>query len=114
MINDIFDKLYKKRLQEAYVHCHECGWSQDDFWTESFNPVRFLLNWEQDLLEKDLDEQFTNDASFIEENGDISRREVIARACERAAAKIRGMHFMAYPDMSTAKCPQCGHALDVD
>jgi hypothetical protein len=25
----------------AYLHCHKCGWSQDDFWfPEGYNPFR--------------------------------------------------------------------------
>lgn len=27
----------------AYVHCHSCPWSQDDFWNKSYNPVRFFF-----------------------------------------------------------------------
>ena len=27
----------------AYVHCHNCPWSQDDFWNKKYNPVRYFL-----------------------------------------------------------------------
>jgi len=23
----------------AYLHCHNCDWSQDDFWTFRYNPI---------------------------------------------------------------------------
>ena len=23
----------------AYLHCHSCDWSQDDFWTRRYNPI---------------------------------------------------------------------------
>jgi hypothetical protein len=23
----------------AYLHCHNCGWSQDDFWYKGYNPI---------------------------------------------------------------------------
>ncbi len=25
-----------------YVHCHSCSWSQDDFWSKSYNPATQL------------------------------------------------------------------------
>ena len=27
----------------AYVHCHNCGWEQDDFWDSKYNPVKSLI-----------------------------------------------------------------------
>lgn len=30
----------------AYVHCHSCNWSQDDFWTwkwKAYNPISYFL-----------------------------------------------------------------------
>lgn len=28
----------------AYVHCHNCNWQQDDFWSfRGYNPLRFFL-----------------------------------------------------------------------
>src|ERR1700739_690240 len=27
----------------AYVHCHSCPWSQDDFWDRGYNPLRFFF-----------------------------------------------------------------------
>ena len=27
----------------AYLHCHNCGWSQDDFWEHNgYNPFNIL------------------------------------------------------------------------
>jgi hypothetical protein len=23
----------------AYLHCHSCDWTQDDFWTKTYNPL---------------------------------------------------------------------------
>ncbi len=23
----------------AYLHCHSCDWSQDDFWSKRYNPI---------------------------------------------------------------------------
>lgn len=27
----------------AYIHCHNCDYSQDDFWSWRYNPIRRLL-----------------------------------------------------------------------
>lgn len=27
----------------AFLHCHKCGWSQDDFWSWSYNPARYFF-----------------------------------------------------------------------
>lgn len=27
----------------AFVHCHSCSWQQDDFWSRSYNPIRWLV-----------------------------------------------------------------------
>jgi hypothetical protein len=107
--------LKERKLTEACVHCHVCEWSQDDFWSKDYNPVRFLLNWEKDLLGEKLDQPFTDDAGFIEENGNLTLREVIARECEQAAEKIRSMNFMSEDEWhANNKCPNCGSRLDVD
>jgi hypothetical protein len=34
----------------AYVHCHTCGWTQDDFWSKKYNPVRSILKHDMYLL----------------------------------------------------------------
>jgi len=26
----------------AYLHCHSCDWSQDDFWSKRYNPLTKL------------------------------------------------------------------------
>lgn len=27
----------------SFIHCHKCGWQQDDFWDKSYNPVRYFF-----------------------------------------------------------------------
>jgi len=93
----------------AYAHCHKCNWSQDDFWDEGYNPIRYLLNWEEDLLDfGKLDEPFTDDAQFIKERGNLSRREVIAQELEKHAETIRKMKILTNEEANTAMCPNCG------
>jgi len=104
----------------AFLHCHDCGWSQDDFWDEGYNPIRSLLNWEKDLLDpKRRDEQFTDDAGFLREHGPITTRELIARELERKAKVIRAMSVCTYEEWQKVRhewaCPECGgRQWDID
>lgn len=106
------------KKKASYIHCHECGWSQDDYWNESYNPIRFMLNWEEALLNEDIDKPFTEDPNFIKENGDLTLREVIAQEMERAANHIRDMKYRNHDECEKKnpdrKCPKCGHGLDED
>lgn len=92
----------------AYLHCHDCGWGQDDFWNEDYNPIRSLFSWEQDLLEfEKLDAVF--DDHFR------TWRNVIASEIEKAAACVRKMHFFTAESARDAACPNCGSQnLDID
>ena len=93
-----------------YLHCHNCDWSQDDFWSKDYNPIRFMLNWEEQLLDsKKIKEKFPNDEKTYQ--------EIIAEQTERAARRIRNMHYMSIEEYrnSDRKCPKCGkQRLDVD
>ena len=105
----------------AYLHCHDCDWQQDDFWSAQYNPIRSLLDYEQDLLGDNLDEIAIHSQDtavcYGEREGDVSRREMIARACEQAASLIRGMAVPTEEqfDRESFVCPQCkGTNLDID
>ena len=105
----------------AYLHCHNCDWQQDDFWDKNYNPIRFLLNWEKDLLNdlSNLDSSFTTDIQFIKDNGNITRRELIARELESHARTIRKMKFRTYEEYQRLNpdriCPNCKQQeLDID
>jgi hypothetical protein len=104
----------------AYLHCHSCGWEQDDFYSvDYYNPVNSLKDWMSDLCNRDIDAPFTNCASFIAENGNLTLREVIAREFEKYADNIRNMKWVTSKqwerDKANAVCPKCGsRELDVD
>jgi hypothetical protein len=108
----------------AYLHCHtkDCNWSQDDFYElDGYNPAKYLEGWMEALLADDVDESFTDDSEFIRENGDISRREVIAREFEKFARRIRSSKWLTWEqwkrdyDNGTAVCPKCGERnFDID
>jgi hypothetical protein len=104
----------------AYVHCHSCGWSQDDFYSvDGYNPAWFLLFWMKELCSENIDQSFSNDSEFLRENGDITTREVIAREFEEYAQRIRNMRWVTYEqwkkDPDRTICPECGQEeLDID
>ena len=100
----------------AFLHCHSCGWEQDDFWDERYNPLRCPLDWEDMLLNENLDDLFPGDPVL---HGEITKRELIARDLERNAQKIRNMKYKSLNEFKDDKensiCPNCGAPdLDID
>jgi len=103
----------------AYLHCHACHWEQDDFWSEGYNPMASMRDWEEDLLSADIENQFTSNSQFIKEHGNITMREVIAQEFERHARKVRNMAYRTEKEFREKnpkkKCPKCGkQELDID
>ncbi len=106
----------------AYVHCHSCKWSQDDFYhINGYNPSLYLENWNRYIAGdkvNDIDKQFTTDPEFLKENGPISTRELIAKEYEKYANNIREMKWFIYEQYKNEPnkiCPKCGSKnLDVD
>lgn len=103
----------------AYVHCHDCPWAQDDFYSiGGYNPAYSLMHWMESLTRDNVDEQFSDDPEFLKRNGPITKREVIAREFERYAKNIREMKWITfdqYKNDPDKRCPKCGSDnLDVD
>lgn len=104
----------------SYLHCHNCNFSQDDYWEENgWNPIKALEIWKKELFYADIDKPFTDDLSFIKTNGNITRRELIAREFERGARKIRHMKFRNPQELKIKNpnrlCPICHQkTLDED
>jgi hypothetical protein len=51
----------------AFLHCHSCGWEQDDFYSVDYNPAKYLTTWNDYLFGKKhirIDEQFSDDSDF--------------------------------------------------
>ena len=95
----------------AYLHCHNCGWSQDDFWHEGWNPVKSVGLWEDKFLEDDFREKVKNE--------EYTWQEFIARHFEQNAKKIRNMEYRTMDEYRKLnperKCPKCGQQqLDID
>lgn len=109
----------------AYLHCHTegCEFSQDDFWSEDYNPITFMeKNSKDELLTYDLDAKVKFDQYWLDENGysdGITRRELIAWEMERKAQRIRNMKYRTFEEYKEKNpegiCPKCGKKdLDID
>jgi hypothetical protein len=76
----------------AYIHCHNCKWSQDDFYSpDGYNPAYYLESWNHTLFNPNIDKSFTDDIMFVRQNGNLTKREVLAREYEKFAQRIRNM-----------------------
>uniref|UniRef100_A0A6M3K0Q7 Uncharacterized protein n=2 Tax=viral metagenome TaxID=1070528 RepID=A0A6M3K0Q7_9ZZZZ len=107
----------------AFLHCHNCDFSQDDFYSvDGYNPPDYLQSWNKGLCGDRIDERFTDDAEFLREYGPITLREVIAREYEKYARGIRSMKWVTWESFKEAwidgkwpPCPKCGkNDLDID
>lgn len=104
----------------AFLHCHSCGWQQDDFYSvDGYNPASSLRDWMETLCSGDIDKQFSNCSEFIADNGRISTREVIAQEFEKYADRIRKMKWVTeeqwQKDKDNAYCPNCAaRNFDID
>lgn len=97
----------------AFVYCRDCRWGQDDFYSESYNPAKSLLNWNTYLFGKErdrIDEKFTDDCNFIRDFGNITTREFVAQKYDNYADRIRTMKWITWEDYKNDPhkvCPKC-------
>lgn len=98
----------------SYLHCHNCGWQQDDYWSKGYNPIRFLQNFEEDILQPDIDA-----VVHWDKTNSTTYRQVVLAALEKATEKVKNMVY-ATREQYRAKnvkrlCPVCEqHSLDED
>jgi hypothetical protein len=114
----------------SYLHCHNCNWSQDDFWEPSpgYNPFRkdLINDLEKSLFEDKIEfdkgfiERYPN-APYWTKDGKfyISGTEYVAMTLERKAKQIRNMSIRTWNEWKqvkdTWKCPKCGQRKsDID
>lgn len=100
------------------LNCKKCGWSQDHFWTEHYNPITVLEKvYKFSLLEASLDELIL---SYTSESYVDTWREFIAKELERAATRIRNMRVRTRAELDqlgldNVVCPDCGlRGLEVE
>jgi len=95
----------------AFIHCHHCNWGQDDFWSESYNPIKGLRYLEELLFVKDLD------AEYLPEDGEfesMTYREYILKELKNSMSRINNMRFRTHEEWGDSKCLRCGRTLCID
>jgi hypothetical protein len=118
----------------AFVYCRQCGWEQDDFWSEDYNPFKSLMDWKDVLLNalKEPPEKRTIkfDIEFIRqyqlpckgpnENGDYEMpiAEFLALEVHNVAESMANMEWLTAEDFKNdprPSCPICSSTnLEVD
>ena len=89
----------------AFLHCHDCGWSQDDFYSpDGYNPFR-----ESDIA--DLRRNLFKDEIKLE-RGTVTGREFVIMELKRMVTRIESMVVMTDEKWKRVKqdwvCPKCG------
>ena len=113
----------------AYLHCHNCDWSQDDFWSEEgWSPfAKGNMQSMKEYLFKDtvtfgadshIKEVFPT-GELVDGHWVVDSREYVAHELERTARSIRNMAVKTNEDWEkvkdTWKCPKCGsNDWDID
>jgi hypothetical protein len=112
----------------SYLHCHNCDWSQDDFWSERYSPFHGD-HWDYDIrMFEDIALTGKLDRKLIDDKWDMkglelpdttTYREFFALNMERKARVIRNMAAPTDADWQKIKpefkCPKCGSGnWDID
>jgi hypothetical protein len=95
----------------SYLHCHNCDWEQDDFYSiDGYNPAKSLADWNEILCGERLSERMNGDGKTF--------REAIAQDYEKFARRIRNMKWVTWEQWKAEPikvCPKCGSRnLDID
>ena len=106
----------------AFLHCHSCNWSQDDFWDkDGYSPLKeVLILFLKDNLFKDkiyVDPTFSQDNQDLivhkDEKGHyVTGQEYVAHDLMKRARSINNMAVRTYDEWKKVKdtftCPKCG------
>ena len=116
----------------SFVHCHNCPWSQDDFWeANGYSPFRkdileywvvIMKNGINGKKAVGMEEWWAKEAGLPYTKGekgvDIDFREYLAWDLEGKAKNIRDMRLITWKDFKddpNPVCPNCGSdKLDID
>lgn len=121
----------KEKLM-SYLHCHKCGWRQDDFWSlDGYTPFRTdFINQLKECLFKDKVYIYEETISSFQMLGFLVKddsegfyvkgTDYVAGKLMWKADNIAKMKVLTREDWKKAKddfvCPQCGSGdnLDID
>ncbi len=101
----------------AFVHCHNCDWEQDDFWSWEYNPLRSLVreilgNFRPRIIDGDPPRYPAHSWWLIVVASRIFFRRIADMQWPTYASWRRVINKGGgrWPD-----CPKCGeHSLDCD
>ncbi|MCK5604757.1 hypothetical protein KAR91_22905 [Candidatus Pacearchaeota archaeon] len=115
----------------AYLHCHACGWEQDDFWEWKwwdgwqrpfgYNPLSLMI---EDVMNYGKPRIVNMDLWWAKENGFKSDRiyswRMLLRGWRRHFFRLFTQRWWTskswYRSRLTARCPSCGSSggFDID
>lgn len=99
-----------------FVRCRDCGWEQDDFWSQEYNPIKSLEFAKDRLMEALMKPPPAR--TMKGEIGPVEVRAFLLWELSKMMDRVRGMHWWTVLDYESdpdKKCPQCGHRhLTVD
>ena len=98
----------------SYLHCHNCQWEQDNFWSKDYNPIN-CLDWVIEMMlfyaeDLDVQSQVSMDRETV--------REYVIGQLQKSIKKIENMKYRTFEEFKELnpehKCPKCGKILDID
>jgi len=112
----------------AYLHCHNCNWGQDDFWSkDGWRPEKSMEgSWDDVFRDKIyMDHYFFKDYGLEdkmhEDEGGfwIRGQDLVAWNLRRLANNVESMVIRTYEEWKEVHkdfvCPECGSTdLDID
>jgi hypothetical protein len=112
----------------SYLHCHGpngdrsgCHWSQDDFWTETYNPGTKITEDYNNFI-KDPERKIYFDMNWIQEAGIkwgkdetgyfVMAKDLFIWELEKEILNVKNMKVYTYEQWDKVikdwKCPKCG------
>ncbi len=99
----------------AYVHCHGCGWQQDDFWSwKGYNPLRWFFKYDVPTYIR------PQMVDFASPQRHIFSWKVLGLRFWKWCNRIYTQQWWTYESWQKAKkegnggCPKCGKPLCID
>ena len=117
----------------GFVHCTRCDFEQDDFWNESYNPIKSQVSWWEEIISQAIDKENPQREKIVDRNlamsigmpfgindkGEavVDVRDFFSKELENIAKRIQRMHWLTeadYMNDDNKTCPVCGSSLTVD
>lgn len=113
-----------------YLKCKNCTWSQDDFWSKDYTPLKNINNLNEKLLQDKVYDDYENLEYLIDLAGErklvekdekgyyIDGISYVIGNLAKINQIISNMYIKTYEDYlkikDTFKCPRCGGSVSLD